>query len=63
LPEVAKEGIHDSFQRNKIVLTWEAGKAEDGAIFSGMIKTYTIERCPFLKEHEYVELTLHLYLI
>lgn len=37
LPEVAKQDIHISFQRNKLVLTWESGEIteweeEDGVV-------------------------------
>ena len=42
LPDVAKEDIHVSFQRNKLVITWETGEIhewdEDGVILREYIR-------------------------
>lgn len=43
LPDVAKEDIHLSFQRNKLVLTWEEGELHeweaDGIVFRELIRS------------------------
>lgn len=43
LPDVAKEDIHLSFQRNKLILTWEIGELheweEDGVVFRELIRS------------------------
>lgn len=42
LPNVAKEDIHISFQRNRLLLTWETGEIyqweEDGVVYRERIK-------------------------
>lgn len=42
LTDVAKEDIHISFQRNKLILTWEIGELheweEDGVVFRELIR-------------------------
>jgi HSP20 family molecular chaperone IbpA len=43
LPDVAKEDVHVSFQRNKLVVTWEMGELheweEDGVVFRELIRS------------------------